>query len=811
MKAFPSSPVAPQVRRFQRRAPYLMLAYGLSALGVLSAAPVLAQSAAPAGDSNASNSDKIETVVVTARKVKEKLQDVPLAISAFGSQALENAGVRSLQDLSQLTPGMTLSGAGTQSNVPTIRGQGSLSAFTDPNVAIFLDGIYMNNSSAVSLGLIDMERIEVVEGPVSALYGRNAFAGAVNYVSKKPTDKTEGSVAVNFGGGGMKQSTMSVGGALIPGLLRARVALGVENYEGTHQDPVNHLYAGGDRQRDGQVSVDFTPTKELDIEASFYRGVDRFQDSATTYSNNNCGTKTTAGEYTNYCGQINTNQHPVEVSAISPSAGLSGNQRYVTAAHLKASYDLGWGDISGLYGYNQVNQSRVVNFNARRDGITFPLVGGGTTALPVYFGSLNNSDDQSIELRLASKQNQRARWSTGLYGFNATRTTANLTSVDATTLPPGSTVAYIYGFGKYQSADGSINQAAETPAVATDKIKSGFVGGEYDIIPTVTASAEVRRTIQSKSQIQEVYNAANNTFVQNGARQYAGYLYNNFRTTLNWKPYAGATYYASVANGTKAGGFNSLATIQSEVAYAPETNKTFEIGSKNTLLDGRLQVNVAVFNIKSKNLQINGPSDDPSNVTVVTKNFGSAKTNGIELNVIGKPMRGLTLNGGVAYVDPKFDGTTLDYTAANIATCQLVASCVGRIVTVSSAHGPVQAINLNGNAPPRASKLTVTLGAEIYHRVTEDWTWFGRIDGNYRSKQYFNQDNLSWWGPQHTFNLHTGLENDSYKVTLYVKNLTNNQVPSVVLQNSRLSDLVPEMISYLPEERTIGITASYKF
>ncbi len=126
----------------------------------------------------------LQEIVVTARKSTEKLLTVPVAITAFTAKDIEAAGIRDLRDVAALTPGLVFDTLiGEYLAIPTIRGLTQNDLFGDVNnVEIFLDGINVSGRSGLNFNLLDVERIEVVKGPQSALYGRNSFAGAINFV-----------------------------------------------------------------------------------------------------------------------------------------------------------------------------------------------------------------------------------------------------------------------------------------------------------------------------------------------------------------------------------------------------------------------------------------------------------------------------------------------------------------------------------------------------------------------------------------------------------------------------------------------------
>ncbi len=148
-------------------------------------------------------SGSLDEVVVTARKTEERLIDVPLAITAISDKAIEERGIRNLDDVAANTPGLTFSNViGEFLPSPVIRGVAPIDILGENNTAIFIDGIFVSAREGLNFSQLDLERIEVVKGPQAAMYGRNSFSGAINYVTAKPTDVFKGKTEVTFGNDG---------------------------------------------------------------------------------------------------------------------------------------------------------------------------------------------------------------------------------------------------------------------------------------------------------------------------------------------------------------------------------------------------------------------------------------------------------------------------------------------------------------------------------------------------------------------------------------------------------------------------------
>lgn len=817
----------PCTQRLDRPARWLG-ACGLSFGTIFTALPAHGQ----ASDANAQAAapsappTSLEQVVVTARRKSERLQDVPLAITAITSKQLEDSGAATLLDIAKLTPGLTINSAGSEANVNiTIRGLSDLSGGAgDPNVAVFIDGVYQANRSAISLGLMDLERVEIIKGPVSALYGRNAYAGVINYVTKKPIDIFEATVTGGIASSGGRTAKAALGVPVMPGVLNVRLVVAHDESAGTYKDSVNGLRAGGYKKNDGSLTFSLTPTKEFSVVGSAYYGDDFFGAQPATYLDNNCGPISKAGvnasvnggagAFTLLCGKINPNQHAVEVAAISPNAGQAGNKRRVIADTVRAAYDFGPVEASVLFGYNKVVDQRYADFTGHRDGIPFitaPNPPGKIYNLKELFGADANNDDRSVELRVSTKQNQPLRGSAGFYWFNANSATTTLIGADGSSLPTGTTLPAGSTGSLFLTSDGSFSKSNFTLTNFTDKILSPFGAIEYDVIPALTLQGEARRTKETKS-----YDIARNAFIANTDHPFgtAGtgsvdYAFNNYRTSARYKLDDNAMFYGSLANGSKAGGINQRATTVAELKFNPETSTTAEIGAKGSFLDRKLQIGVAFFVQKSKDVQISGPSDDPTNLGLVTKNLASTKSTGIDFDFAMVPVRGVTLTGGVGYADPKITSGSYDY--SNAANCLTIASCAPRVVTIQTLQGAKQVVDLNGLQAPRASKYTFSAGAQYDGALSATMKWFGRVDYRYESKQYTAPIGFNYIAARKVVNLNAGIVGDKFRITAYVRNLTNDKTPDAATPNGLINGGVTPWVAYLPAQRIYGVTGSYDF
>ena len=224
------------------------------------------------------------TCVVAAGDGKdERLQDVPLSITAFTTVEIERRNLRGLADVAEETPGLVYESYANSglSSAAVVRGMGQTSTTARiQNTAVFLDGIYLQRQSMLGLGVADFERVEVVKGPQNAQFGRNAFAGVIQYVSKRPTDTLAGNIALTYGSGGRFERHAGVAGPLMDDKLFGRLAVSETIFDGhtDNQHPfaeygppggTNQLLGGRD-DRFYTAALTWLPAPRWEIGATAY-------------------------------------------------------------------------------------------------------------------------------------------------------------------------------------------------------------------------------------------------------------------------------------------------------------------------------------------------------------------------------------------------------------------------------------------------------------------------------------------------------------------------------------------------------------
>lgn len=443
---------------------------------VFSAGPLMAQTV-------------IEEITVTARNRTESLQEVPLAISAFSSDQLDKATIQNINDLANFTSNMTfLSSENGRLNIPVIRGMGMIDTRGfDNNVGIFLDGVFVSGRSSQNVAMLDLERVEVVKGPQSALYGRNSFSGAVNYVTKKPTNEFAGKITTTVDLENIRQVIGSVSGPIIDGKLYGSLAIDSDHDGGTYSNrPVDREYDLGGHDNESimgtlrYISDGPSPinAESTEIIFSVFYGSEDIDQLPLSIDSNNCGefdggprgVTYDSGVPYYHCGEINgsgTDEFSMSPEAYSAKGDSSrftlkmdfGYDEYnivSTSSYSESdshgNMDLdrgyrgadhyGWTTVAAAqsYFYGGPLAGRRANLGpmgtppllVADPGFPAPTISfGGLFAADTYLGSQNLDQEYlSQELRIESNSDQRLRWSAGAFYFKSKSTSSTGFNID---------------------------------------------------------------------------------------------------------------------------------------------------------------------------------------------------------------------------------------------------------------------------------------------------------------------------------------------------------------------------------------------
>lgn len=769
----------------------------------------------------------IEEVVVTARKVQESINEVPLSISAFDADDFNKRSIEDLSDVAKFTPGFSFeSFSGGITPAPIIRGlaQTALQSRIQ-NVSVFIDGVYIQQQGNVDFGLLGIERIEVVKGPQSALYGRNSFAGAINYVTAKPTEEFEGYISGTLGSDEREDLKLTLSGPIIKDKLFGRITTGISEFDGTWEnnfsttnattgdpigdDAVSFLNGEGtDKNLGGYdneslaVSLSFLPMDNLQLDLGYYDIELRREDGAT-------GTLERTSD-TTAIGQLNCS--PVFIDPPGPAPGSFQNSLYCGEIDFDSDEIVRDPRNIGNYADSEIitfaatydiNENLTVKYlygSTDLDAYSFGVGSGAsvvvtTGTVSVAAQPVTYLESDSHELRF-DYSTDGVRILAGLYQSEVEDVNI-FNAYNVNKLATGEGI--VPGFGPF-AVDGIFEIGDDD---FKDEITAVFGSVQYDLASDLTLGLEVRYTEEDKDYVDNLDPANSRSDV---------FSYTTPRITLDWQLNDEVLFYTSLAEGVKSGGFNSATADPGFESYDEETNLTFELGSKLTLLNGDLQFNSAFFWIDWEDLQLSFQDVvpvDPSASSLEPSYIGNAKgaeSIGIEFDGVWALSDKLLFNFAASYAKAEFDdGVVFGSIGADCdpAICDLVTVQVTPTLTAVSA-------DVGGNDLPRTPETQVSLGLEYSDKLLNtnlDYTVRGDI--SYQSEMQATPLNIATIESRTLANLNfiVSETDDKWNVNLWVKNLTDEEY----IANSFVTGSPRRYITSFGDKRTFGITGKYNF
>ncbi len=385
----------------------------------------------------------INEILVTARKRVENLQSVPLAVTTFSLVDIQRKSIDGISDIAKLTSSLIYDiGAAEQDTRITVRGLAPTRG--RQNVATLVDGIDISSEAIATSGgsllinprLIDIERIEIVKGPQSALYGRSAFAGALQYITKDASEEFEGNAAVDVGEYGRYEVQGGISGPIVEDILGFRLNGAWWDEEGFDKNSVTEQRIGGAEGFGLAGTINFNPTKSLSFKARAEYTDDEFQQAPQAFMGFNTdlappasafapvagppagpavlGCNTTLETLTGGTGVFCDNTIQAFVGTVPDGDTLSvaltpdpttgrdfpGTDRDILRLSLVGEWDIGFGTLTSWTGYTDANSSQEADFtNFAIKG----AVGSSLASRTSLFRSFTSTEQFSQELRFASE------------------------------------------------------------------------------------------------------------------------------------------------------------------------------------------------------------------------------------------------------------------------------------------------------------------------------------------------------------------------------------------------------------------------
>lgn len=697
----------------------------------------------------------MEEVIVTATKRAESKQDIPLAISVLGSDEITNSSSNNIKDIVGLIPNMTFE-AGNNSATADISIRGIYNQVQagaigyESGLSVYVDGVSTGNQFNANQNLGEIERVEVLRGPQGTLFGKNSIAGAINIITKKPTNEFAGRASIELGDRSLQHFQGNLNIPLSDD-LSLRISMGDRSKDGFVDNITlgEEDYAGAIDETSGRIQIRWTPGDNTTIDIAsdylevdlidyvyeYIEGSEQFINPMTMTAMSFDGVK-----YTQFNGFDNTT-----------SKELSG-----TSLSIEHTFDNGF-TLTSLTGM-------------RDDEMTFNVdVDGGAMT---FFDGITSMTSEQItqELRVASPTGGAYDFVAGLYYFDSEQhSSLDLTigpmmgmGLDAQVFANDPGFVGGYTAGQHMQVDTqSVAAFAHANYYISDDL-TAFMGlrytdetKEYTAFPCVTDSPRPYPCLAMTqfTGVSKITKAADELTTSEPS----------WTVGLRRNLAEDSMLYGSVSRGIKTAAFNtgysqdpaSLLATGSLVADA-EFVTSYEIGYKSRLMDGRIEINLAAFYMDYEDMQSSTTDMTGPTPVVQLSNAAAATSQGFEVELRAMPTERLLIIAGLGVVDATYD----EYT-------DVMDNKVGTTVDAS------------GNNIPLAADVTFNAAAQ-HTLPLAGGTLTSRIDGSYIDNRYavsgvINSDD-ELLDSQMLFNARIGyrLNDSNTSFSIWVKNLTDD-------------------------------------
>lgn len=688
------------------------------------------------------NGAAADEIVVTATKRNEALEKVPIQVSVFTDQAIKAAGITRAANFLGSVPNVTFIEDNAGEAYVNIRGQTAVRN-SDPNVAFVVDGVTLSSVKGFNQDLFDIQQIEVLKGPQSALYGRNAAAGAIVVTTKRPGDEFEGNIVAAGGNFDTERVNGSISGPITPN-LGFSLAGSFRHTDGPFKDITTgeHVQRSTNFNGRGRLVYDNHSNLLIDLKVDGYHSYG----GGTAYIAQLVGLPIGGFDGT----ALDANNTNIPFTSDVPH---QFNERFIDAS-LKIEYDMGFAKLASITGANTLHEY----FGSQSP----PYVPGTATIQQYTYHDKNLSE----EVRLTSPSTGRFRWQVGFYILRYIRDqTSNVEENTDLTLPDNPRILY--------GPDASHPSLSYGHPVFHTTSYAPFANLQFDITRQLHLSVAGRYDTERRN-VAETAPADVNPLTGASYNQCVALTGRTIdqchlsKTFHQFEPKVSLSYdlghigsvYASYGKGFKSGGFNPIGSRQALQAaavsagidpgtvyvqdlYNKETSTSWEVGAKARLFDRKLAINAAIFTT-----DISGAQQFqffPSAGLQTTISIDKVRSRGFEFDADYTLPFGLRVFGGYGYTD-----ATVKKFAGNPAFV--------------------------GNAAPGSFKYTMTVGATESFALSETLKLVPRIE--------FNRYGRIWWDVANTpgtkrnpLNLVNGRlslkSGDRWELSAYADNMFN--------------------------------------
>lgn len=683
-------------------------------LGCLQVATNAQTQAQPPAETQAQPVQTLDVVTVTARKREERGQDVPQSLNVFSGAALEASGISTVDQLQYRTPGVSaVSGPANQISIRGVNNNASQRG-GGPSTAAHLDGVYLPRPELATSELYDLNRVEVLKGPEGTLYGRNATAGVINFVTQDPRENRRFDGYLGAGSYGLRRAEAGLNISAGESAAFRISATSVKDSGYTENlDPAGGRLDARDYQSARLKGV-FQITPNIDAKVTV-----QFSDDHGTSGYGVSENPATP----NFVNSLNP---PQRASVRKVQVDMPPDvHRQGTIVSAQVGADLGSGltlkSITGYVGFTSRN---------RYDA-------DGTGGFIEYTQGADKSSFLSQEFQLSGGSEKSLAWTTGLY-FSREKTSGSTLVQDSNFYPVDLTPFIFETFG-FSGKASSAAVFGEASYALSDKW-------------TIVGGARYTRERMSGSSSGGDIDFDTFTLIPFAGSESTTSGRFTPKLLLQYKPNTDQMFYASVTSGFKSGGINFNPPVKT---YKPEKITAYEVGTKNVLAGGALEFDLAGFVYDYTDLQLRTVVGHEAPISNVAK----ASVKGLEFAVVGRPTRELTIDANAAYVDSQLKSYVSPATGTDLSGMPLPLSprfsgTLGAQYRLSLGGGSLTAraeVNRQGGVifpalqdPSFERRDAVTLvNANVRYDFPGKHTYVALIGRNLTNRTYLSNRNYS--------------------------------------------------------------------
>ncbi|MDE0245955.1 MAG: TonB-dependent receptor [Gammaproteobacteria bacterium] len=766
----------------------------------------------------------LEEIIVTARKREESLFDIPVAITAITGEQIENFGLTDLQDVAKIVPGLTFDRSVTQNDyAPALRG---LQAEQGRNsVGLLIDDIDISSQnvqvagggSLARLRLVDVERIEVVKGPQAALYGRSAFGGAVNYITKRPSlDEYDLKAAFEAHSESGQEVRVSAGAPVVEDAFGVRVNAYWFDERGSYRNTVSDDYVGGGDGMGISAAFLLQANENLSVYGRLEYSDESYAPQAAFVINGNTDVNLTGG------AEIVLNRATTRIFSgplVDGPIGFDINHRTgedykgMDVEYFRATVISDWD--AGSFGLKSLTSWVESNDDIFQDNdFVSGSVNGVVTGAFQETERINDTTQFSQEVRIYSQTDSRLQW---LLGALYWKEDVDQFGSNDTGLALGPILdSDVHAF--YDTRDGEGRNVSRY----TDH-QSVFAWSEYALTEQLFVSAEVRYTDEEIQHMLDFDPPFNFFFGVISLGGVAPPILSSFgmvtgihsetitekytipRVALSYRPNDNLNLYGAIGKGVKPSGFQDGAVFSLDRPFDRESLWSYEVGAKALLMGGALAVNAAAFFQDYTDQQVSSQifNEEAQQLQPVIENAGKSTIWGLEFEANWRATEELTLSGAYTYINGEFDNFRVVSTSAS----RIGESGCGEFLDFAR---PACLLIKDGNRPADLPEHQLNFNGNYTASLNANWDWFADLSARHTSERFVSSANVATQDAYWRVDGQLGVRSESMRAALYVDNLLDDDtVTDGNLYVDFFNGFAPSGFGYRPIPRMVGLRVSY--